>query len=153
MNEPRWPAEWHGTIVDYLRDIAEALRDRKKLGEPSGFLKQIAVDRIDGPTIEVRYKRERGRQPGTRSPWRFLADPNKVAAAIARDCVDDWRETSPSRGLHDAAAEHAVELINEYYVPLLRRYGKAEACRAEIEKVKELLRQGRARWPEFTERI
>jgi hypothetical protein len=87
-------------------------------------------------------------------------DPNKVAAAIAANYVEDLRGapvSGPKRrgpykvpqadgsmsNTHALAAEYAVELVN--MLPCPRN--------ANVESVKELLRRGRTNWPSGNDHI
>jgi hypothetical protein len=114
-------------------------------------LREIVVGTIDGPTVRVDFKRSRGgKEFGKHRPSRFFMDPNKVAAAIAVSLAEDLRRAPVSEpkmnNKRDLAAEYSVELVNKHYIHLLPRCRKAN-----VETVKELLRQARTNWPSGNE--
>lgn len=165
------PDPWIETLLEYAADAVRALtasKSRRKFPEPSGTLRGLAGP-IEGRILKVSelgYKRPRGGQEFSKHrPSRFFMDPNKVAAAIAVRCIEDWRQvpvSGPKRrapykvprgdgsmsNTHDLAAEYAVELVNKHYIHLLPR-----SRNANVESVKELLRRGRTDWPAGNDHI
>jgi hypothetical protein len=146
--------------VQLLEYAADWVRTRSREREPAGILKDLVVPGPIEGGISLRYKPKlaRGGQP-IRS-GRFFYDPNQVAAALAAECVEDWRGTDVgskrhgsyklrsadgSMNIHDAAARFAVKLVNEHYVPLLARDRRRRE--ADHASVMELLRRSRAHWP------
>jgi hypothetical protein len=139
---------------------AEWVRSRSRnKREPSGILKDLAPPSpVEGIPVQYVRKSPRGGQP-VRS-GRFFGDPNLVAAAIAAQCISDWRGTEDSEKRHgpykvlcldgsmrntrDAAARFAVALINKHYTPLLPPSRRREA---ELTKVLALLNRNRGEWP------
>jgi hypothetical protein len=115
--------------------------------------------RADGPTIPIGRKLRGGSLPdgGKGKPRgervaeaRFNADPNRIAAAIAMDWIQERYEARRERRrkvvrrgakttMHDAAAQYAVAVV------LARSPESVRKLR--IDKVKALLRAGRSAWP------
>jgi hypothetical protein len=115
--------------------------------------------RVVGPTIPIGRRLRRGYMPdGGRgesrgelvAELRFNADPNRIAAAIAMDWIQERYEATRERrrkvkhrgaktAMHDAAAQYAVAAV------LARSPESVRKLR--IDKVKALLRAGRSAWP------
>jgi hypothetical protein len=96
---------------------------------------------------------------------RFIAEPDRLVAAIAADWMDEWKEQNPKWrppqkvlreadgamvSLYEAATDHAVDLDQNWWP---ERFPK-EAPPVGYTKdhdfkdgVKELLRLGRTSWP------
>jgi hypothetical protein len=153
-------------LVEYARDWAWS-RSRWKR-QPSGILKDLVPPKpIEGAVVGQNYKPPSGepwrpfRKPGPHDrPGRFFRHPNQVAAAIAAECISDWRGTADSeskrRGpykvqcadgststMRAAAARFAVKLVNERYGPLLPPNNR----RAKFDHVMNLLERNRGKWP------
>jgi hypothetical protein len=142
-------------LIEWLCDSADALRAGEFRRILSGF-----DSPIPGRVVRVRWKRERGRQPWAGIPRtpRFLRNPNRVAATIATDVLEnfyeDWEREKPGKprphkfpgtktALHVTVADYAVKLVNARYVRLMQQPREAHQ-----EPVLGLLKFKRADLPE-----
>ena len=149
--------EIYKAILEEWAAKVAASKSRRK-HQLSGILAELAGP-IIGATVPV-GKRARGGQP-TR-PGRFFTNPNRVAAAIARERVFDLREM-PDTGskrrpykvavdgsmmkVREAASRFAVDLVNEYYIPLLVSDPRRRR-EANYDTVLSLIQRNRAKWPQ-----
>jgi hypothetical protein len=100
--------------------------------------------------MRFKFRRPRGRpRTALDEGARFNRDPNRIAAAIAADWMQEnnadmkrsrgrpSKAVSPDRSLHDEAADHAIAWLAEVSPEL----------KPNKDVVLELLRRGRTAWP------
>jgi hypothetical protein len=77
---------------------------------------------------------------------RFNSDPNRIAAAVARDWIDERSEKYGERR-HKAGRATMLDAAADYAVKLLIARSPGSEHKLDIKKVVALLRAGRATWP------